>query len=369
MSASATGERPAPSFTAAELARRIDAEIVGDPDVAITGIAPLDTAGVGQLSHLSSPAWRASLPGTGASAVIVARGDAAAAPCTALIVRQPYLAYARLSALFATAPPIAAGRAVDACIDAAAELAGDVAVGPGAVIGPGARIGAGTRIGANAVIGADAVLGADCRIHPGAVICHAVRMGDRCVIHPNAVIGADGFGFTPDEQGRLVAIAQLGSVRLDDDVEVGAASTIDRGALGDTIIERGVKIDNQVQIGHNCRIGHDTVICGCTGIVGSSRIGAHCVLAGGVGVGGDGPVQIADHTVVSGMTHVSRTIETAGVYSSGTLALPTRSWKRNALRFTQLDAMARRIAALERQLAAHLGAADPAGPHDDRGPQ
>ena len=147
------------------------------------------------------------------------------------------------------------------------------------------------------------------------------------------------------------------------------ASTIDRGALGDTIIERGVKIDNQVQIGHNCHIGHDTVICGCTGIVGSSRIGAHCVLAGGVGVGGDGPVHIADHSVVSGMTHVSRSIESAGIYSSGTLPEPSRRWKRNALRFTQLDVMARRIAALERQLAAFSGAAGSADPHDDRGQQ
>ena len=367
--ASDAHSRPTVTFSAAELAAFIDARLIGDPDVVIVGIAPLDGARPGQLSHLSSPAWRARLPRTRASAVIVTAADAAVAPCTALVVQQPYLAYARLSALFSTAPAIATGRAGSACVDPTARLAADVAVGPGAVIGANARIAAGTQIGAGALIGEGVVIGADCRIHPGAVLCHAVVLGDRCVIHPTAVIGADGFGFTPDENGVLVAIAQLGSVRLGDDVEVGAASTIDRGALGDTIVERGVKIDNQVQIGHNCVVGHDTVICGCTGIVGSSRIGAHCVLAGGVGVGGDGPVQIADGTVISGMTHVSRSIETPGTYSSGTLPLPTRSWKRNALRFTQIDAMARRVAALERQLAAHIATAAPADPHDDRGQQ
>lgn len=366
---STAGNGSAPSFTVSELAERIGAAVVGDPAVIIRGIAPLDAAQAGDLSHLSSPAWREHLAATRASAVIVSRSDAAAAPCTALIVDQPYLAYVRLSFLFSTAPRIATGRAASASIHDLAQLAADVDVGPGAVIGAGVRVGARSRIGPNAVIGEDAVLGSDCRIHAGAVICHGVRLGDRCVIHPNAVIGADGFGFAPDEDGRLITIAQLGSVDIGDDVEVGAASTIDRGALGDTIIERGVKIDNQVQIGHNCHVGHDTVICGCSGIVGSTRIGAHCVLAGGVGVGGDGPVHIADHTVVSGMTHISRNIDTAGIYSSGTLPLPTRSWKRNALRFAQLDSMARRIAALERQLAAHSGAADPADPQEDRGQQ
>lgn len=357
------------TFTVAELAERIGAQIVGDPAVVISGIAPLDVAVAGELSHLSSPAWRTRLAATRASAVILSGDDASAAPCTALIVQQPYLAYARLSSLFSTAPAIAIGLSSAASIDPAAQLAAGVAVAPGAVIARGARIGPGTCIGANAVIGEDVLVGANCRIHAGAVLCHGVRLGDRCVIHPGAVIGADGFGFTPDEDGRLVAIAQLGSVQLGEDVEVGAGTTIDRGALGDTIIEKGVKIDNQVQIGHNCHIEHDTVICGCTGIVGSSRIGAHCVLAGGVGVGGDGPVRIADYTVVSGMTHVSRSIEVAGIYSSGTLPQPTRSWKRNAVRFTQLDAMAGRIAALERQLAAQPGTAEPADPHDDRGQQ
>lgn len=174
--------------------------------------------------------------------------------------------------------------------------------------------------------------------------------GDRCVFQANAVIGGDGFGHARDAQGRRVAIAQLGGVRLGDDVEIGAGSTVDRGALGDTVLDDGVKIDNQVQIGHNVRIGRDSVLCGCCGVVGGTTIGARCVFAGGVGIGGDGPITIADDVVVSGMSHVSRSIERAGVYSSGVLHQPTRRWKRNALRATRLDELFARVAELERAL-------------------
>lgn len=354
------------AFTAAELAARVDARLIGDPDALVTGLAPLDRAGPGDLSHLSSAAWRGHLANAGGAVVVVGPADAERVTGTALIVERPYLAYARLSLLFDEAPALAVGIDDAAHIDPSAELGAEVAVAAGAVIGPGVRIGAGCRIGANVVIADGAVLGEACRIHPGAVLCHHVVLGSRCIVHPNAVIGADGFGFGRDESGRLVGIAQIGTVLLGDDVEVGAGSTIDRGAIDDTVVERGVKIDNQVQIGHNCRIGQDTVICGCTGIVGSSVIGARCVLAGGVGVGGDGPVRIADDTVVSGMTHVSRSIEATGVYSSGTLHQPTRSWKRNALRFAQLDDMVRRIAALERRLEAADRSAGEADPNEER---
>jgi UDP-3-O-[3-hydroxymyristoyl] glucosamine N-acyltransferase len=351
-------------FTAADLGDRVGARVLGDPGARVTGIAPLDRAGPGDLTHLSSRAWRSHLAHCRGAVVLVSPGDADAVDGTALVVDRPYLAYARLSSLFDRSPPLAEGRSALACIAEDARLDADVAIAPGVVIGAGAVIGAGCRIGANAVVGPGAVLGADCRIHPGAVLCHGVRLGDGCVIHSGAVIGADGFGFTHDEQGRPVAIAQLGSVVLGDEVEVGAGSTIDRGAISDTRIGDRVKIDNQVQIGHNCHIGHDTLICGCTGIVGSSVIGAHCVLAGGVGVGGDGPVSIADGSVISGMTHVSRSIEEAGTWSSGTLMQPTREWKRNALRLTGLDAMARRIAELERRLDARSDPIRPGGEED-----
>ena len=185
-------------------------------------------------------------------------------------------------------------------------------------------------------------------VHPNACIYHGVRIGERCVIHSGAVIGADGFGFTPGETGELVEIAQLGGVTLGDDVVVGACSTIDRGALADTVVHDGVKIDNQVQIGHNCEIGEHTLICGAVGLAGSTRIGRHCALAGGAGVAGDGPVEICDYVQVGVVTTITRSITEPGVYSGGVLHNTNRRWRRNALRFNQLDELARRIARLER---------------------
>ena len=347
-----------PSFTAAELAHELGALVQGDPNVVLDALAPLDAAQPGALSHASSIAWRDRIADTAASAVIVHPDLADAVPTTALVVDNPYLAYARASQLFAQAPALAEGVSPHARIANDAVLAADVRIAAGAVVGAGARIAAGTQIGANVTVGPGAKLGGACRIHAGVVLAHDVTLGDRCEIHPNAVIGADGFGFARAAGGRREAIAQLGSVRLGDDVSVGAGSTIDRGAIGDTVIGDGVKIDNQVQIGHNVHIGRDTVVCGCTGVVGGTSIGARCLLAGGVGVGGDGPVTIADDVVVSGMTHIAQSIARPGVYSAGTLQQPSRRWKRNALRFRALDALFVRVAHLERALRSGSAADD-----------
>jgi UDP-3-O-[3-hydroxymyristoyl] glucosamine N-acyltransferase len=236
-------------------------------------------------------------------------------------------------------------------VDATAEVADGVRIGPGVVIGPRCRIGAGTRLYANVAIGEDCLLGDDTVIMPNVVLYPGVTLGERCIVHSGSVIGADGFGFTPGEGGRLETIAQIGGVVIGADVSIGACTTIDRGAIDDTVIDEGVKIDNQVQIGHNCHIGAHSVICGCVGIVGSTRIGRHCVLAGGVGVGGDRPIEIADRVVVSGMTHVSSSISEPGVYSGGVLHAPNLAWKKNALRFGRLDELYRRVARLERVLS------------------
>jgi UDP-3-O-[3-hydroxymyristoyl] glucosamine N-acyltransferase len=185
---------------------------------------------------------------------------------------------------------------------------------------------------------------------PNVVLYQDVRIGPRTLVHSGAVIGADGFGFTPDEQMHLQAVAQVGGVSIGADVSIGACTSIDRGAIEDTVIEDGVKIDNQVQIGHNCHIGAHSVICGCVGIVGSTRIGRHCVLAGGVGVGGDGPIEICDRVVVSGMTHVSSSIVEPGIYSGGVIHNVSQAWKKNALRFQKLDELSRRVKALEKKL-------------------
>jgi UDP-3-O-[3-hydroxymyristoyl] glucosamine N-acyltransferase len=338
------------TFTLGELAEKLSARLVGDPALEITGLGSLASAGQGDLSHLSSAAYRDQLATTRAGAVILTERDLAARDGAALVVANPYLTYARATRLFAQAPALAAGVHPSALVADTAEISASARIGAGAVVGEGTRVGAEARIYPNAVIGAGCQVGDGCLIMASAVVYDDVRLGPRCVVHSGAVIGSDGFGFTPAEDGRLEAIAQLGGVTIGADVSVGACTAIDRGALDDTIIEDGVKIDNQVQIGHNCRIGAHSVICGCVGIVGSTRIGRHVVLAGGVGVGGDGPIEICDRVVVSGMTHVSASITEPGIYSGGVLHAPSRQWKRNALRFNRLDELSRRVAQLEKAL-------------------
>ncbi len=338
-------------LTLAELAERLGAEVVGDPGAVVHGLAALDSAGPGDLSHLSSAAWRERLPVTRATAVLLAAGDVARCPTNALVTANPYLAYARASHLFDTRPRPSAGVHPSACIDASARLGHGVAIAAGAVIEADVEIGDGVSIGAGACIGVGCRVGAGSEIMANATLADGVVLGERVRVHPGAVIGADGFGFTPDERGQFVRIRQTGGVRVGDDADIGACSTIDRGAIDDTVIGCGVKIDNQVQVGHNCIIGDHTLICGCTGIVGSTRIGAHCVLAGGVGIGGDRPITICDGVMVSGMTHVTHSIETPGTYSSGGIEQPHRQWKRNALRARELDTLFRRVRELESRLA------------------
>ena len=201
-------------------------------------------------------------------------------------------------------------------------------------------------LGANAYLGHDSHLGAGTLVHPNAVIYYDVRIGENCVVHSQTVLGADGFGFAPGPQG-WEKISQLGGVRVGDGVEIGACTTIDRGALDHTIIEDGAIIDNLVQIAHNCRIGKNTAIAGCTGLAGSTIIGANCTLAGGVGVVGH--VEICDNVHVTGMTMVTKSITEPGSYSSGTPMTATNEWKRSAVRFSQLDSIQHRLVALEKQ--------------------
>lgn len=337
-----------PAFTLAELGRRLGAEVRGNGARQITGLGSLESAGPREISHLSSSSYRRLLAATSAGAVILRPDDAGGWAGDALICGNPYLAFARVSQLFAQTPEL------NSAVHASAVLAADASVDPTASVGPGVVIGARTRIGAGARIHANTVIGSDCEVAdnvvlmPGVVLYSRVRIGTGSIVHSAAVLGADGFGFTPDERGRLETIAQLGGLRIGSDVSIGAGTTIDRGTLDDTVIGDGVKIDNQVQIGHNVQVGEHSVICGCVGIVGSARIGRHVVLAGGVGVGGDGPIEICDSVVVSGMTHVSSSITKPGIYSGGVLHSPTRAWKRSALRFLRLDELFKRVAALER---------------------
>ncbi len=339
------------AYRLGELAERLGGQVVGDADVAISGLGALPSAAPGQLTHLSNPAYRPDLPKTKASAVILHDRDLALCPTNAIVVADPYFAFALASRLWERPPRLSAGIHASARIDASATVDGTASIGPGVVIGSETTVAGDVAIHANAVVGARCRLDEGVRIMANATLYDDVKIGARSVVHANAVLGADGFGFARSSGGALAPIAQLGGVTVGRDVSIGAATTVDRGAIEDTLIEDGVKIDNQVQIGHNCRIGAHSLICGCVGIVGSTEIGRGCVLAGMVGVGGDRPIRICDGVTISGCTHVSRSITVPGTYSGGVLHNAATAWKRNVLRFQNLDELARRVAKLDRRIA------------------
>nr|AQQ74527.1 hypothetical protein [uncultured bacterium] len=337
------------AFRLEELARRCGGELRGDPDCSIRSVAALDRAGPGDIAFLSDVQYRRHLARTGASAVILEARFLPDCPTHAIVSTNPYLAFARVAQALHPPPPVVAGIHSSAVIGEGAVVDPQAAVGAHAVIGEGATIGERTWIGPGAVVGAGVRIGAECRLEANVTVHPGTRIGARVLIHSGAVIGGDGFGFAND-RGQWVKIPQLGGVIIGDDVEIGANTTIDRGALGDTVIEEGVKLDNQVQIAHNVRIGAHTAIAGCTGVAGSTSIGRYCAIGGGVGISGH--LEIADGVQLTGTTFVSQSIRERGVYSSGMPFEPVAAWRRTFVRIRQLDAMAKRIDELERMLAA-----------------
>ena len=335
----------AKTYTLGELAELIDVSLDGDPARRITGLASLAGAGPGQVSFFTNPAYRGQLESSKAAAVIIAAEHAALAPADKLISAKPYLSFALASRLFVpeTAGPAAVHPAASVADDA--ELGRDVSIGPNAVIEAGARIGDRVRVGGGSAVGAGSSIGADSVLYSGVTVYHGVHIGERAVVHGGAVIGADGFGFAFDGE-KSVKIHQLGGVRIGDDVEVGPGCTIDRGALDDTVIGNGVKLDSQVHIAHNCQVGDHCLLCGCAGLAGSVTLGEYCIIGGGVGVVDN--ISIAPRTQVGPMTLVSKAIPETGSYSSGTGLMKTSAWRRNILRFEQLDGMARRLKRLEK---------------------
>ena len=333
-------------YCLAELADLLDLTFSGDAQRKLTGMATLATATPGDLTFMVGNKHLAQLAQTRAGAVILPPEFVDHCPVDYLISEFPYRSYARASHLFDRSPHPASGVHATAAVAPDAQVHHTASVGANAVIEPGARLAAGVVVGASAYIGHDSRLGVGSQVYPGAVLYHDVHVGQNCVIHAQAVLGADGFGFAPGPQG-WEKICQLGGVRIGDNVEIGAGTTIDRGALDHTVIDDGVIIDNQVQIGHNCHIGKNTAIAGCTGLAGSTIIGANCTLAGGVGVVGH--VEICDNVHVTGMTMVTKSITQAGSYSSGTPMASTGDWKRSAVRFSQLEAIQRRLSALEKK--------------------
>lgn len=333
------------SYSLAELATYLNAELVGPPDYEIRALATLQTATAHQLSFIANPAYQKYLSQTQAGALIMRPDLANAYTGHKLLVANPYLAYARATSLFANLPLQQEAIHPSAVIGEGCVLGSAVSIGANCVLGRGVHLGDGVSIGPGAVIGDDCRIGQGTRLAANVTLYHGVILGAQCLLHAGAVIGADGFGFAPSPDG-WVKIHQLGTVIIGDRVEIGASSCIDRGALDDTRIDDGVIIDNLVQIAHNVRIGKNTAIAGHTAIAGSTSIGANCTIAGAVGIVGH--LQICDGVHITAMTLVTHSIDQPGSYSSGTPLSQTRDWRKNAARFRQLDALADRLIKLER---------------------
>lgn len=342
------------SFMLGAIVADLGGELVGDAQRTVSRLAPLDRADSDCISFLSNPRYAPQLAASQAACVVVtpAHREAALARGAALVVDDPYLYFARLSQWWArhtrAVPP--SGIHSSAVIDPTATLGEGVSVGPCAVIEAGAVLGAGVCVGAHSIVGARAVLGRGTRLAPRVVLGSDCRLGDGCLLHSGVVIGADGFGFAPRRSAAEPGwekIEQLGAVRIGNDVEIGANTCIDRGALEDTIIEDGVKLDNLIQIGHNVRIGAHTAMAGCVGVAGSAVIGAHCTVGGGAVVLGH--LTLADNVHVSAATVVTRSIARPGHYSGVFPIDDNASWEKNAATLKQLHALRDRVRALEKR--------------------
>ncbi len=332
-------------YSLGQIATALDARLVGDPLRQIDGLQALDKALPGQLSFLSNPRYLKDLKTTQAAAVLVNERQSEDCPVDALVVDDPYLAYARISAWFDTRPPTPVGVATGAHVDPSAQVDSSAKIAVGAVIEAGVVIEADVEIGPNAVVGANSRIGAGSRLAANVTLYHDIQIGKRNLIHSGAVIGADGFGFA-NQNGSWVKIHQIGRVVTGDDVEIGPGTTIDRGAIGDTLIANGVKLDDQVMIAHNVEIGADTAIAGCSAVAGSTKIGRRCTVGGCAGIAGH--IEIADDVFVGGMASVTGSLKEKGAYASGTGILPLKKWRRNVIRFQHLDELAVRLKALEK---------------------
>jgi UDP-3-O-[3-hydroxymyristoyl] glucosamine N-acyltransferase len=337
-------------FALGEIAAQLGGELLGDPALRISRIGPLEGATPATLSFLSNPRYQPQLAASQAGCVIVAPAmrEAAVERGTTIVADDPYLYFARLTQWWAAQTRVAPVRGVhaSAVVDAAARLGAGVSIGPLAVIEAGAEIGDGAEIGAQCFVGAGASVGAGTRFAPRVVLGARCRIGSRGIVHSGVVIGADGFGFAPT-QGRWEKIEQLGGVTIGDNVEIGANTCIDRGALDDTVIEDGVKLDNLIQIGHNVRVGAHSAFAGCVGVAGSAHIGAHCTLGGGAIVLGH--LRLADNVHISAASVVTRSILKPGQYSGVFPIDDNASWEKNAATLRQLHGLRDRLRALEKK--------------------
>ena len=335
-------------YTLGELAEHVSGEIKGDASCVIESVGTLHNANAKQISFLTNPSYRKQLATSKAGAVIMTASDAENCSINAIVSQNPYAAYAKIAALLSPVEKYAQGIdagayvATDTTISKTASIAAGVVIESGVTLADFVRIGPGCVLQKNVKIGTHSILTAN------VTVAHDCHIGEGNLIHPGVVIGADGFGIAMDN-GRWIKVPQLGRVVIGNDVEIGANTTIDRGAIEDTVIEDNVKLDNQIQVGHNVIIGAHTAIAASAAIAGSTIIGKHCRIAGMVGIVGH--VQITDNVTVTGKSMVSSSIKKAGVYSSGTPLEPNQQWRKNTVRFKHLDEMAKRLNKLEKQLS------------------
>jgi UDP-3-O-[3-hydroxymyristoyl] glucosamine N-acyltransferase len=334
------------ALTLAEIAARFGGRVVGEPQVLIRQVGTLEGAGEGEIAFLANPRYRARLAATRAAAVILANDAESLTSQPRLVCSDPYLVFARVAQLLNPAPAPVAGVQAGAHVAPGARVAPSARVEAAAVIEADATIGAGCWIGAGCFVGRGATLGDACRLYPSVVVYSGCRIGARAIVHAGAVIGADGFGFARDGE-RWIKIPQIGGVRIGDDVEIGANTTIDRGAIEDTVIEDGVKLDNQIQIGHNCRVGAHTAMAGCAGLAGSVRVGRRCTIGAGSIVLGH--LSLCDDVHVSADTVISRSIVRPGRYTGMYPADDHRAWGRNTALVRRLAELAERVRRLERR--------------------
>ena len=334
--------------TLAALAERFALDLRGAGDLAISGVGTLAGAGPEQLSFLANPQYRAQLATSRAGAVVLRADDADGHRGNSLIAADPYVAFAKIAALFERSPAMAPGIHPSAVVAAGAHVAAGASVGPLCAIEAGAVIEDGAVLGPHCIVGERCKVGAQSRLVARVTLVRDVALGKRVLVHPGAVIGADGFGLAFDRSvSGWTKVPQLGGVRIGDDCEIGANTTIDRGAIEDTVLEEDVRLDNQIQIAHNVTIGAHTAMAGCAAVAGSAKIGRYCLIGGGAGILGH--LSIADRVTVTARALVTHSIHDAGEYSAGVPIQEAKQWRRNAARFKHLDELVRRVQALERK--------------------
>jgi len=338
---------PKPITTLDELANRFGGQVVGDGATPLTGINTLEKAGLGEISFLSNSKYKKFLATTNASALIVGMSDKEATSLPRIVTPNPYLYFAHVTAFFHPAEIPKPGIHPSAVVEPGATVAASASVGPFAYIAEGAVIGERCIIGSHVSVGSRVIVADEVLLYPRVVIYADCEIGNRVILHAGVVIGADGFGLAQD-QGRWVKIPQVGRVVIGDDVEIGANTTVDRGALDDTVIEEGVKLDNQIQVGHNVRIGAHTAIAGCVGIAGSAVIGSRCTIGGSAGILGH--LEICDNAHVSAFTLITKSIKKPGQYTSQLPVMTHEEWLKSASQLRHLDKLAEKIRSLQQQL-------------------